>query len=265
MGKDWDDLSAVVQSKRGTQRKWKRPEWEASKAPKFQNNAPAFDLSSDSNQKMQAWHLQWLKESYRVLRSGGVIKAFCGTRTFHRMAAAMVEVGLIDLRLEAWAYGSGFPKSLNVGKAIDKVGGKHGDTLREFCNYVNETRLALGLSMREIDEALGLKSGGASSNHWTTHPTQPRFPREALYFQLKTLLDLDSRFDEAIKEHEREVIGIKEGFKAGSGVAYGGSGGWSSDRVEVTVPASDAAHQWKGWGTALKPSWEPVLVGRKPE
>jgi hypothetical protein len=42
-------------------------------------------------------------------------------------------------------------------------------------------------------------------------------------------------------------------------------GGWHSKRVGVTAPASDSAHQWQGWGTALKPSWEPAVVGRKPE
>ena len=59
-------------------------------------------------------------EAYRVLRPGGVVKAFSGTRTFHRMAAAMAEAGFIDLRIESWNYGSGFPKSMNIGKALDQ-------------------------------------------------------------------------------------------------------------------------------------------------
>lgn len=57
---------------------------------------------------------------YRVLRPGGVVKAFSGTRTFHRMAAAMAEAGITDLRIESWNYGSGFPKSMNIGKALDQ-------------------------------------------------------------------------------------------------------------------------------------------------
>lgn len=62
-------------------------------------------------------------EVYRVLKPGGVVKAFSGTRTFHRMAAAMEEAGLIlepQESLEAWCYGSGFPKSLNVGKQMEE-------------------------------------------------------------------------------------------------------------------------------------------------
>ena len=70
---------------------------------------------------MQAWHEGWLRECLRVLRPGGVIKAFAATRTMHRLAAAMENVGFVldpDDSLEAWCYGSGFPKSLNVSKAL---------------------------------------------------------------------------------------------------------------------------------------------------
>ena len=59
-------------------------------------------------------------EVFRVLRQGGVVKAFGGTRTFHRMAQAMESVGLIDVHLMSWCYGSGFPKSLNIAKALDQ-------------------------------------------------------------------------------------------------------------------------------------------------
>ena len=55
--------------------------------------------------KMQAWHEGWLKEAYRVLVPGGVIKAFSATRTFHRLAMAMRNVGYQGLHLEAWSYG----------------------------------------------------------------------------------------------------------------------------------------------------------------
>jgi len=63
-------------------------------------------------------------EVLRCLRPGGTVKAFCGTRTYHRMASAMERAGFIisnEHGLEAWIYGSGFPKSLAVAKAIDKA------------------------------------------------------------------------------------------------------------------------------------------------
>lgn len=137
-------------------------------------------------------------EVYRVLRPGGVVKAFSGTRTFHRMAAAMQEAGFINMSVSCWCYGSGFPKSMNISKQIDKTAG------------VTRT----------------------------------------------------------------EVIGKG---KAGSGFQYGnpGEGGFGNlsgkdtgvrtSSWDVTAPATEAAQRWSGWGTALKPGFEPVIVGRKPE
>jgi DNA modification methylase len=139
-------------------------------------------------QAMQDWHLQWLKEVYRVLQPGGVIKTFSATRTYHRMAVAMREAGFVGLSLEAWGYGSGFPKSHNVSKAID--------------------------------DHLGV---------------------------------------------EREVVGQKT-WTQGGGSSYQLRMGEAHEVVQdITQPASPEAKQWEGWGTALKPAWEPFVVGRKPE
>lgn len=59
----------------------------------------------DDAHAQQEWHRQWLVEVYRLLKPGGVIKVFGATRTFHRLAAAMEDVGFVDLDLEAWVYG----------------------------------------------------------------------------------------------------------------------------------------------------------------
>jgi len=76
----------------------------------------------DAIHEMQRWHETWLTEAYRILIPGGIIKAFSATRTYHRLAMAMHEVGFENIHGEAWCYGSGFPKSLNVGKALEKAG-----------------------------------------------------------------------------------------------------------------------------------------------
>ncbi len=68
-------------------------------------------------------------EVFRVVRSGGVVKAFSGTRTFHRMTAAMRRAGFVDFQMDAWAYGSGFPKSLNVGKKLAQMGDREASEL----------------------------------------------------------------------------------------------------------------------------------------
>lgn len=60
---------------------------------------------------MQTWHTPWLRECFRVLISEGCILAFGGSRVYHHMAKAMSDVGFQDLELNAWVYGTGFPKS----------------------------------------------------------------------------------------------------------------------------------------------------------
>lgn len=62
-------------------------------------------------------------ECLRVLKPGGHLLAFSGTRTYHRMAVAIEDAGFEVRDMIEWVYGSGFPKSLNIGKAVDKIQG----------------------------------------------------------------------------------------------------------------------------------------------
>jgi len=70
------------------------------------------DIGNGSQQR--EWHRGWLTEAHRVLKPNGVLKAFSGSRTFHHLIAMMEEIGFSDLRIEAWSYSSGFPKSHNL-------------------------------------------------------------------------------------------------------------------------------------------------------
>jgi hypothetical protein len=133
------------------------------------------------------------REVLRVLKPGGHLLAFAGTRTQHRMAVQIEDAGFEIRDMIAWVYGSGFPKSLDVSKAIDKAAGAERET-----------------------DGPKVYAGGHVQNH--------------------------------------------------SGVAHGGSycGFDHSGTTMATAPATDAARQWSGWGTALKPAWEPIIVARKP-
>jgi len=84
------------------------------------------------------------KECLRVLKPGGHLLAFSGTRTYHRMACAIEDAGFEVRDMIEWVYGSGFPKSLNIGKAVDKLQGNE----REF----------IGLT----PAGKGIKSGGGN-------------------------------------------------------------------------------------------------------
>lgn len=123
-------------------------------------------------------------EVLRVLKPGGHLLAFGGSRTYHRLACAIEDAGFEIRDQIMWVYGSGFPKSLDISKAIDKAAGAK--------------REAIGPTVR-----------GAQSE------------------------------------------------------STGRYGAWG-EGVTPTAPATDEVKRWDGWGTALKPAHEPIVVARKP-
>jgi DNA modification methylase len=96
----------------------------------------------------EAFHRTWARELLRVLKPGGHVIAFGGTRTYHWLAAALEKEGFEIRDMVSWAYGSGFPKSLDVGKAIDKAAGverevtgsRMGDVGIQGGNFANKTQ-----------------------------------------------------------------------------------------------------------------------------
>ncbi len=131
--------------------------------------------------------VEFWTEALRVAKPGAHLLAFGGTRTYHRLACAIEDAGWEIRDCVMWVYGSGFPKSHDVSKAIDKAAGAERDRIR------------------------GVRSGVVGATY-------------------------------AGDEWSRE-------FK---------------DSVLSPDPITDAARQWSGWGTALKPAWEPIIVARKP-
>jgi site-specific DNA-methyltransferase (adenine-specific) len=144
-----------------------------------------------------AYSVELWQECLRVLKPGGHLLAFGGTRTWHRLAVAVEDAGFEIRDNIAWLYGSGFPKSHNISKAIDKAAGA-----------------------------------------------------------------------------EREVIGDKyspDGIPYTARYKTAKSGGILGKVVPAnpltqmeTASATDDAKKWDGWGTALKPAHEPIVVARKP-
>jgi len=125
-----------------------------------------------------SYNVDLWRECLRVLKSGGHLLAFGGSRTYHRMACAIEDAGFEIRDQIQWLYGSGFPKSLNISKAIDKMQG--------------------------------------------------------------------------IKHPENKVISENTAM---SGANY------TRNKMEIK---SELAKQWDGWGTALKPAYEPICMARKP-
>ena len=124
----------------------------------------------------------------KVLKPGGYLLAFGGSRTYHRIACAIEDAGFEIRDTIMWLYGSGFPKSMNIGLAIDKKNGVESEVVGER------------------------KQSGAK-------------------FKLT-----------------QELI----------------DNGGFNDPNRTSFAIKKASNEWDGWGTALKPSFEPIIMARKP-
>ena len=87
------------------------------------NAADAARTRGAEARRFGEWCEAWAQECLRVLKPGGHMLAFGGTRTWHRLVCAIEDAGFEIRDSIAWMYGSGFPKSLDVSKAIDKAAG----------------------------------------------------------------------------------------------------------------------------------------------
>jgi len=212
-------------------------------------------------------------ECLRVLKPGGHLLAFSGSRTYHRMAVAIEDAGFQIRDQIMWVYGSGFPKSLDISKAIDKSDAAEEQRQRRFrfTAWVRST----GLTAKQIDEATQTMMG----SHYTTHPTQPAIMTTEHLDAVRHLIgdvpdwvEQESRIRSVESKNfaSREVIGSKKlpdakvvrlGFV---GETYNGDLAGAMRDISVTAPATPEAKGWEGWGTALKPAHEPIVLARKP-
>lgn len=208
------------------------------------------------------------REVLRVLKPGGHALVFAGSRTSDLMSLALRLAGFEIRDTLQWLYGSGFPKSHNIGKNMDWV--QAPPTLSkvyEVTKWIREARDAAGISNKDIDAAVGAKGNLAS--HWTTNKLQPLIP-EPRY--LPALLKVLKLTPEQVPEHIapylvtqddslREVLGTEMRQNIATH--------WERERTLAPhtiygAPVRTEAQQWEGWGTALKPAYEPIILARKP-
>jgi DNA modification methylase len=206
-------------------------------------------------------------ECLRVLKPGGHALVFAGSRTVDLMTLGLRLAGFEVRDSIAWLYGSGFPKSLDVSKAIDKRAEENGETKRRIAlvaEVIRTHREAKGMERAAVSLAVVGTPSGACWN-WE----HQQLPSVEMWPAIKATLDIPDDFDGLIEGDraqfiaaERAVIGTRTtGIGTGKGaVAYIAD----SDNRDLTAPATDAARTWQGWGTAMKPAFEPIVVARKP-
>jgi hypothetical protein len=207
------------------------------------------------------------RECLRVLKPGGHLLAFAGTRTQHRMAVRIEDAGFEIRDMIAWVYGSGFPKSLDVSKAIDKTAPRRGQ-FDAFAKHFTECLTASGKKQKEVAALFPSKTGGLTGCVWNW-ANGANVPTKAQWDVLQPLLGLSDEFSVLIDrvEAEREVVGqgssaisTRKELQSNRGTVWGAD----SSTFNITAPATPEAQQWDGWGTALKPALEPITVARKP-
>lgn len=192
----------------------------------------------------------WI-ECLRVLKPGGHLLSFGGSRTYHRMAVAIEDAGFEIRDQIMWVYGSGFPKSLNIGKAIDK---RSGESIAWFGEWLKKWREENNIPQSKIAELFPSKTGGLTGcvSNWelgNNLPTNEQFNLICETFRLPF---------KSLEEAKRQYIGTKT---SGIGKAFT-KDGWGSGHDEVEITKGNS--EWEGWGTSLKPAHEPIVVARKP-
>jgi len=193
MNKEWDSpekLRQLTQREQERSAERKAEGKSPTDAPFSKSVPPGLAIKGAKEGKwFQEWCELWAVECLRILKPGGHILSFSAPRTYHRMATAFEDAGFEIRDQLMWVFGSGFPKSHNIGKAIQKQSG-------------------------DI-KVIGTKQGAGTTGK------------------------------SYISNNEEYVDGVKGVFKK------------EYDEIEIT-------NEWEGWGTALKPAHEPIVMARKP-
>ena len=177
MGKDWDTFAAKNIAIKTAKHKPIDHNLQTERSGSM--HAGKYDHSR--NAEFQLWFTQWAAEVLRIAKPGAIMMVFGGARTYHRLTCAIEDAGWQIRDCLMWLYGSGFPKSLNISKAIDKAKGEKRGRIK-------------------IPEAA------------TNSPDYHKF----------------------------------------------------SSEIDDEIPITNLAKLWDGWGTALKPAYEPIVVAMKP-
>lgn len=264
MGKEWDNFNptAVREATQLSSRKKsylnekRSKDARAGASPAFE--AGRYNRTLHGQTGFQFWFQEVAKECLRVLKPGGFLLSFGGTRTYHRLVCGIEDAGFEIRDTIMWLYATGFPKSLNIGKQIDKINGKTQEEFIALGKYLREKRGET--PQNQISKFFPSKTGGLTGcvSNWELGMN---VPTKEQWIILKRELKLNNKFDYLIDriEAEREVIG-KDGRTAKDSIfGIGVQEEWNLTKAELPE-----AKEWEGWGTALKPAVEPIVVARKP-
>lgn len=209
------------------------------------------------------------RELYRVLKPGAHALIFAGSRTQDLMSLALRLAGFEIRDTLQWLYGSGFPKSHNIAKNMDWTQAPTPlSKVYEVTKWIREARDAAGIKNKDIDAATNTQM----ATHWTsTKSQQPVIP--ALH-QVSALLNVLKLTPEQVPDHivdvllgNRERVSLREVLDTEMRPRIDTFWEGELQKAPHTIygaPVRAEAARWEGWGTALKPAYEPIILARKP-
>jgi DNA modification methylase len=210
------------------------------------------------------------KEALRTLKPGGFLIFWAIPRTSHWTAWALEEAGFQVKHVISHLRSTGFPKGLDIGKAMDRM---RDDDIYHVTKFIAEARDAAGKTNPEIDEHFGYHG---MAGHWTSSKSQPAVPTWENWEKLKAFLGFDDSLDEEVQKlngrkgkpgdawYERPIVGWETDGVQGHIFSAAGASPTYKTEFAVTDHVSEEAHAWDGWNTALRPNSEHWIVCQKP-
>ena len=230
----------------------------------------AWDHHRGGREQWSGWLAEVMAECLRVAKPGAHAVVWALPRTSHRTACGLEDAGWEIRDRITHLFASGFPKSLAVDKAIDKI--RDWTLVERLAGEIRRARAASRLSLAEIGQAMQAATDGQYGKwyHRGGHmffETGRSLPSRPEWDRLRCVLPIADEFTGVYDEAEREVLGEVVTNRDGGSWADGVRSGMfqvGERKIITTAPATDDARRWSGWGTALKPAAEDWWLCRKP-
>jgi DNA modification methylase len=208
----------------------------------------------------------------RVLKPGGHMVAFHAPKNWHRLAGAIEDAGFEIRDTLLFLFGAGFPKSHNVAAGIEKRRQEDVEPIRRVCRFIRAAMDRQGVRSPALVHHFG-NCHHRLIDHWAARDTdsQPSLPTTEQWSTLKSVLGLGDEMDAEVARlnarkgefgeayKAREIVGEVEEWTDRTNYAL-----TSRDGLKRGGAISEAAREWEGWGTALKPAVENIVLARKP-